>query len=65
MGSELQPTLSECGGPGRRRNDSPRPKKKVEDQTVKLKFNVRSSKDYFHCFLVCNIQGYGLHFSGH
>lgn len=28
MGSEVQPTLSECGGPGKRHNASPRPKKK-------------------------------------
>lgn len=27
MGSELQPTLSECGGPGRKRNASPTKKK--------------------------------------
>lgn len=58
MGSEVQPTLSECGGPGKRHNASPRPKKKkkVEDRTVKL--NVRSSKDYIYCFLVCGIQGF-------
>ena len=31
-------------------------KKKVEDRTVKL--NVRSSKDYIYCFLVCGIQGF-------
>ena len=28
MGSEVQPTLSECGGPRKRHNSSPRPKKK-------------------------------------
>ena len=57
MGSEVQSTLSECGGPRKRHNSSPRPKKKkVEDQTVKL--NVRSSKDYIYCFLVCSIQGF-------
>lgn len=67
MGSELQPTLItrvSVVGQGDDTMTPPDQNKKVEDQTMKLKFNVRNSKDCIYCFLVCNIQGCDLHFSG-